>query len=181
MTLYPPQLLHDLEGATLFLDTNVFSIGIRSRGLIELLAALRNQANCAFTTIPSVLFEFVRGSNSVEVYNENIEFFNSLVSYVNPASFLNNISDFSIVMAKVNAKNKSYTDFLLAACLYNYRRSGKVYLLTTDINAFPSFFERTDIVTVTEDKSAEIRNFGIFKFNTDSYVQAVEQVLRESK
>src|SRR5437868_4477601 len=105
MTLYPPQLLLDLDSATLFLDTNVFNIGSRSNDLIELLTQLRNEANCAFTSIPSVLFEFVRGSNSIEVYNENVDFFDSIVSYINPVNFISSLSDFSIIMAKVNASN----------------------------------------------------------------------------
>ena len=180
MTLYPPQLLRDLADSTLFLDTNVFSIGSRSVGLLDLLTKLRNDAGCDFTSIPSVLFELVRGSNSIEAYNESVDFFNDLVSYTNPLTFIDKLSDFSIVMAKVNASNKSYTDFLLAACLYQYRNSGKVFLLTSDLKALPSFYDREYLITTDEDKSKEVRNLGIYKFNTENYVKTAQQVISES-
>lgn len=178
MTLYSDQLLSDLRESTLFLDTNVFSVLSRSTGFVQLMDQL-SRMDCIFTSIPSVLFEYVRGSNSVKVYNECVEFYNSIVSYTNPMKFMDDIPDFCIAMAKLNSGNKSYTDFLLAACLYNYRNSGRVYLLTTDINAFPSFFDRVHIVTTEEDKSRDLRTFGVFKFNTDNYAKAAKTIIKE--
>jgi hypothetical protein len=49
-------------------------------------------------------------------------------------------------MAKINAQNKAYTDFLLAACLCHYKHAS-VYLLTADLRALPCFFDRTHVPT----------------------------------
>ena len=179
MLLHPPQLISDLVNSTLFLDTNVFVVGSRSEELLELLAKLRNDARCDFTSIPSVLFEFVRGSQTISDYNENVEFYNEIVSHTQPEKIFSD-ADFSVVMAKVNAKNKSYTDFLLAAALYSYRNSGNVYLLSTDIKMFPEFFDMTHLITVCEDRSHEIRNFGVFKFNSTNYAKAAKNIIESA-
>lgn len=89
-----------------------------------------------------------------------------------------NITDFSVVMAKINAANKSYTDFLLASCLYQYRHV-KVYLLTSDLKALPNFFTRVHIITTTEDKSGEVKNFALYRFDEDAYTKAAASITRE--
>ena len=180
MTLYPPQILHDLNSHHIFLDTGVFITASKSESFVDFLVKLKNDANCSLTTIPSVVFEFTNGSESLEKYNARTESLNSLVDSVNPVTFLNNIQDFYVVMAKINDQNKSYTDFLLAACLYNYRRS-KIALLTTDLKAFPSFYPRTHVVTVEQDRTKAIINLAIYKFDGKGYASAAERALRENK
>ena len=91
------------------------------------------------------MFEFTNGSNSVTKYNERIEFIKSLVNVIDPLTFLNKISDFYVVMAKINDQNKAFTDFQLAACLYHYRHTN-IALLTADLKAFPEFYPRTHIL-----------------------------------
>lgn len=177
MTLYPSQLLQQLDRATIFLDTNVFSTATRSKTFVDLLVDLKNEASCALTTIPSVVFEVNNGSSTLEIYNERAEFIASLVDAINPMTFIDKISDFSVVMAKINANNKSYTDFLLAACLYQYRHA-KVFLMTSDLRALPSFYERTHIVT-TEETNGGIKNFALYKFNETAYVNAAANIIKE--
>lgn len=178
MILSPPHFLQDLNKSTIFLDTNVFSVASRNKDLLELLVDLKNEADCALTTIPSVLFEVTNGSNNLEIYNERAEFVISLVTMVNPMQFINNLSDFSVIMAKINAANKSYTDFLLAACLYNYRHA-KVHLLTSDLRALPSFFQREHIITV-EEKSGDVKNFGLYTFDEAAYTKAATNIIKEA-
>jgi len=175
-TLYPPLIQQELKDHHIFLDTNVFIYASKNESLVDFLLGPNNDANCAFTTIPSVLFEFTRGSNTAPEYTKRVEFLTSLVESINPMSFLNNIADFHIVMSKINSKNKSYTDFLLAACLYQYRQS-QVALITTDLGAFPPFFPRSHIVTV--EHMNEVVNFGVFKFSPDAYAQAAAKTLEE--
>lgn len=178
MLLQQPQLASDLKGSFVFLDTNVFSIGSRSTSLLEFLTSLNNNKICTFISIPSVFFELVRGSNSLDAYNETADFYREIVSSTHPTKVFEDQPEFSIVMAKANAKNKSYTDFLLSAALYHYRNSGSVYLLTTDINAFPDFFEVEHIITVSEDKSNDLRNFGFITFNVDKYTKVAAKIIR---
>jgi hypothetical protein len=178
MTLYPSQLLQDLNQATIFLDTNVFSVATKSKDFLDLLVDLKNDASCALTTIPSVVFEVTNGSSTLEIYNERTEFISSLVDAINPMKFIDNIADFSVVMAKINANNKSYTDFLLSSCLYQYRHV-KVSLLTTDLRALPPFFERAHIIT-TEETSGDVKNFGLYRFDEVAYTKAAANILKEA-
>lgn len=175
MILYPPQLLQDLNRATLFLDTNVFSAAARNEEFLNLLVDLKNEAECALTTIPSVVFEVTNGSSTLEIYNERADFVSIIVGAVDPLHFLNTITDFSVVMAKINASNKAYTDFLLAACLYHYKHV-KAFLVTKDLRALPTFFDRTHIITLDE-KSGDVKNFGVYKFNEESYTKAASSIL----
>ncbi|HMH69811.1 MAG TPA: hypothetical protein VK502_00260 [Candidatus Saccharimonadales bacterium] len=174
--LYPQQALHDLKDSTIFLDTNVFSIGARCQPLIDMLVTLKADHGCSLTTIPSVLFEFTNGSSDLQIFNQRRELMSAIVDSVNPARYINNIDDFSVVMAKINGQNRSYTDFLLAAALYSYRHA-KVYLLTTDLRALPKFFDRVSII-MAEEKSGDVKNFGIYSFNEESYLKAARSIIR---
>jgi predicted nucleic acid-binding protein len=177
MTIYPPDIQQQLNQYHIFLDTNVFIYASKNESFFNFLADLNNNAGCSFTTIPSVLFEFTRGADTARKYTERTDFLISLVDAINPMSFINSIPDFYTVMAKVNAGNKSYTDFLLAACLYQYRRA-KTALLTTDIKAFPPFYPRAAIISV--EHTNDIINFGVFEFDGDGYAAAARSILEES-
>ncbi|HTE22775.1 MAG TPA: type II toxin-antitoxin system VapC family toxin [Candidatus Limnocylindria bacterium] len=175
-TLYPPLIRQELKDYHIFLDTNVFIYASKNESFFNFLVDLNNQADCAFTTIPSVLFEYTRGSNSATEYAKRTDFLKNMVESVNSMNFLNSIPDFHIVMAKADSNNKSYTDFLLAACLYQYRHV-KVGLLTTDLKACPSFFPRSHLVTV--EHTNEVVNFGVYQLNPEAYSQAAAKALEE--
>jgi hypothetical protein len=176
MALHHPDLFTQLSNSTVFLDTNVFSTASKSKDFAEFIVELKNEATCAYATIPSVVFEVTNGSSNLGVYNERSSYINSTVDNVLQTSFIDRIPDFCVLMAKINGGNKSYTDFLLAACLYQYKHS-KVYLMTTDLKAFPAFFERESIIT-TEQNSGDVINFGIYSFNETSYVKALKGASR---
>ena len=178
MTVYPPQIQQDLSNATVFLDTNVFGSATRSESFFNFLVDLKENSSCSYSTIPSVLFEVVNGSSTLEIYNQRADFLRSLVDTIDPVKFIDRIEEFSVVMAKLNAQNKAYTDFLLACCLYNYRKSGNVYLLTSDLKALPSFFKRTHIIA-TEESKGDIRNFGVYSLNLSAYLKAASSLLAE--
>jgi len=176
ITLYPPQIANELEGYFIFLDTGVFITASKSESFVRLLAGMRRRAGCSFSTINPVLFEYTRGSETLAAYNKRVEFLKSLVDYIDPTRFLESMPDFNVVMAKVNSQNKSQTDFQLAACLYNYSHS-KVALLTGDFKALPSFFPRTHVITVVQDKTQDIRNLGVYQFDRAGYAQAAQNAL----
>lgn len=178
ITLYPPKIAKELEGYFIFLDTGVFITASKSESFVRLLSSLRSKASCSFSTIPSVLFEYTRGSETLAAYNKRAEFLKSLVDYIDPMKFLETISDFNVVMSKINENNKSLTDFQLAACLYNYSHS-KVALLTGDFKAFPAFFPRSHVITVIQDKTKDIRNLGVYQFDRVGYAQAAQKSLTD--
>lgn len=158
----------------MFLDTNVFSIAPRSKDFAEFIVELKNEAECAYATIPSVVFEVTNGSSTLDIYNERSTYINSTVDNVLATDFIDKVPDFCVLMAKINASNKSYTDFLLAACLYKYKHI-KAYLMTTDLKALPSFFDRVSIITI-EQNSGDVINFGLYSFNETKYVKALQSV-----
>lgn len=175
MVLYSPELLKTLNHKTLFLDTNVFSVAFRYPQFGEFLTDILDQ-DCALVTIPSVLFEVTRGSSSLEIYNQRATALKELVTYTDPMTYLSEVDEFSVVMAKLQKADKvQYTDFLLAACLYKYQAS-KPYLMTTDMASMPkSIFDREFIVTA--EHGAEIVNYGIFSLNYNHFEKAATALL----
>ena len=178
MIAYSPELQADLRDSTLILDTNVFSAAASSKPLLDLLASLRNQYGATYCTIPSVLHEVVVGSTSIEVYNERLQFVKGLVDRTLPAhTYIEKHPDFAVVMAKLNATNKSYVDYQLALSAYNYRASAQMYVMTTDQKALPSFFERVHLLTVEVGPKKVVNNFGISRFVEDKYIKAVQGLI----
>jgi len=176
MVLHPPQIFEKLRYKTLFLDTNVFSTAFRYEELTNFLLDLREN-DCALVTIPSVLFEVTRGSATLSVYNERAEALKSLVTYTDPMAFANQLDAFSVVMAKLLKPERSqYTDFLLSACLFKYRASGEVLLMTSDIQSLPSSILIVSTSSLRKNRS-EIRNFGIFRLNDAHYERASAELL----
>ena len=174
--IFPPQIYSELTDYFLFLDTNVFIHASKNKDFFDFLVKFNIDHGCTLFIIPSALFEFTQGSATAKDYQERTDFVVSLCK-IDGARFISDISDFQVVMSKVNGKNKSYTDFLLAAAVYQYRRLNNVALLTTDINMFPSFFNRSHIITV--DRTKELVNFGVYQFENDSYIKAARAALNE--
>lgn len=176
MTLYPSDLFTRLTKSTLLLDTNVFSVASRSEDFSGFLTELKNKSDSAYATIPNVVFEVTLGSSTIEVYNQRADLIKLIVDSVLPVDFIDKIPEFNVIMAKLNASNRSFTDFQLAACLYKFKHSD-IRLMTTDLKAFPPFFEREFLVT-TEQNSGDVVNFGIFKLNEASYLKAINATLK---
>lgn len=178
-TLFHPNLFSTLEQtqATIIVDTNVFSTMQRSKSFIEFLEAMKQKTGCAYATIETVLFETTISSSSREVYEKRTDITQTLLDAILPTNFISKTKDFNILMAKLNASNTSFTDFQLAACLYQHRNS-RCYLLTSDQQALPTFFDREFVITAQQD-GGRLVNFGFFRFNNKSYVKAAESVLSQ--
>lgn len=179
MTLHHPKLFQQINThTTIVLDTNVFSVASHSKDFAEFLVELRSNTKCAYTTIPPVVFEVTNGSSNLEIYNQRAEYINTTVDSIIPINFLDKIIEFSFMMAKLNSTNNAYTDYQLAALLYQYRHVD-IYLMTADLKALPSFFyDREFIITATANKG-DVKNFGLFKFNETNYVKAMKKVFGE--
>ncbi len=78
--LYSPNLIAELANSDLFLDTNTFIGAISFPELFEEFFKQLKNSGCAYITIPSVLFEFTRGVESIEAFNKRAEFITSLSS-----------------------------------------------------------------------------------------------------
>jgi|GEM_PF-6918014 len=172
--LYSKDLFTQLaeQNATILLDTNVFSTAARSIDFSTFLSELKAKTGVSFATVQAVLFETTQGSSTIEIYNQRAGFVSLFIDTMLPTQFIEKIPDFSVFMAKVNALNKSFTDFQLAACLYYYRHTN-IYFLSSDQKALPTFFDRPYIMTAVQNKGGLV-NFGVYTFNEANYAKALK-------
>lgn len=172
--LYDSDLATKLANSNLFFDTNTF-IGALffNETFGKLLGELRRK-HCAFLTIPSVLFEFTRGSDTVEAFNTRLKFIEGLTDTIYPIErSLAGFEDLTITLQKIKEK-MDYTDFLLCACLYKFSNS---FLITENHTHFPTtVFDRSFLITIDTDK--ELRNYAIYKFSKEKFNKAAENILR---
>lgn len=175
--LYNPKLASKCENKWLFLDADVIIDSLEYEHLLSLLLSFKENG-AELLTIQSVFFEFMRGTASIEAFNTNISFFESLVTVYQIESRnakLDGLEDFIVVMSRIS-ENKSYADFLLAACLYLFR--DKALVLTGNNKHFPvSIFDRIEIITADYDK--QIKSYGIYEFSDAKFGKVAESILKE--
>lgn len=175
MKIYIPPFLSNLKNRFIILDTNTL-IALLSFGkefapfITELI-----DNGCTFLTIPSVRFEFSR-TETIEGYNKRTELLKNLCTIYPIERHLEDFNELILVLQKINGK-MSYTDFLLYCCLYKFRDA---YLLTENHKDFlTSILYRETIITLDgEDK--EIRNIGVYTFDSDKYEKAASSILHAS-
>jgi len=162
---YPPELIAGLSEKYLFLDTTAFIATLNYRDEFgELFSSLRSQY-CELITIPSVVFEFTRGSDSVSTYKTRRDFIQQLSAIYPIEKMLDGMEQDIIVIQRFMDKNASYTDFLLAMCLRKFPNS---FLLTENHSHIPSaLFDREYVITV--NTPSQIRNHGIYTMNTRKF------------
>lgn len=169
-------LISLLTGKIIFLDTNVFVGALLSDDLALLLADLRSSQQSQVLTISSAVYEFTRGSKTLEEFNDKREFVNGLTDRViSVGRLLENPKNdvFSLVMSRmVSSKDSDYTDFLLATCLYQYSRLEKVYLITSDLRSMPrDIFDVVGSITCS-DKEA-LRHYVVYCLNETNFSAAI--------
>lgn len=171
--LHDPNLPSDLANSNLFIDTNSFiAIAHFEELYIDILNKIEKE-DCALLTIPSVLFEFTRGAQTIKEFNERTSFVSSLVKNIYPIEkHLSELTEFTVVLQRL-AGNASYTDFLLCACLYKFPSS---FLLTGNHKDFPiSILNRKHLITV--DTDSEIRTYGIYQLSKEKFNKLALKIL----
>lgn len=181
------QILRDLNLSTklknsnLLIDTNILIAAINFPDYLKLLFDIKN-AGCEFCTVPAVYFEFIRGSDCIDVLNKRINFVKQLQISVYPIEkhfFEKNLDDWKegIVVLQKILKGADYADFQLGLFLYKFRNSSSEnYVLTENCNHFPlSIFSRKFLITFDTDK--EIRNHAIYEMSNDKLNKAAEDIL----
>lgn len=170
---YPQTLLSELAHSDLFLDTNTFIGAISFPELFEELIKQLKDNGCAYVTIPSVVFEFTRGTESIQDFNKRAEFIASLSSIYPIERHLDDLEDLTVVLQKIQG-HTSYTDFLLIACLYKFSKS---FLISANHKDCPlDILDRKFVITVDTDK--DIKNYGIYQFSMDKFNKAAESILK---
>lgn len=173
---YDSELLSNLENKNLFLDTTSLVASISFEKEFSELFGKLNQGGCEFLTIPSVLFEFTRGSSSLSQFNNRSEFiYKTLGITVYPIEkHLDNFEDLIVVLQRISGRI-SYSDFLLCACLYKFREA---YLITENHRDFPtSILDRKHIITI-DAGGDQIRNTAIYQFSITKFNKAAKSILK---
>lgn len=171
---YESNLVSELKSSNLFFDTNTFIASISITDIFgKLFEELKNN-DCAFLTIPSVVFEFTRGTDTIADYDKRFEFIDSLVDTIYPVEkHINDFRDLVIVLQRIKG-DIHYTDFLLLACLYKFPKS---FLISANHKDCPlDILDRKFVITVDTDK--DIRNYGIYQFSMEKFNKAAERILK---
>lgn len=170
---YPQTLLTDLTNSDLFFDTNTFIGAISFPEIFENLIKELKNAGCSYLTIPSVVFEFTRGTQSIQNFNKRAKFITDL-SVVYPIErYLDGLEDLTVVLQKIQG-HISYTDFLLLACLYKFPKS---FLMSVNHQDCPlDILDRKFVITVDTDK--DIKNYGIYQFSMEKFNKAAASILK---
>lgn len=129
-----------LKKSTVFLDTNTFLIAQENEEFLEFLYT-KNNDDTALVTVNSVVYEYTRGSVTVDELQERRDFVNGIVETIKP---INKVIEsdkndvFSLVMSLVTrSQNSQYTDYILASMLNMFRGTPEsCYVLTSDTKAF---------------------------------------------
>lgn len=152
-----PNLVNDLNAKYLFMDTNVLVSMIKYPTLFADLLEELALVGCAFLTIPQVIFEFTRGTETVTEYKKRVEFAPANNITVYPIDrHLGEFKELPLIVHKVS-RGISYTDYLLCVCLCKF---SSAYLISEDRDIPTALFDRKHIVTVDTDK--DLRTFGIY-------------------
>lgn len=152
-----PNLVSDLNAKYLFMDTNVLLAMIKYPTLFADLLEQLSKIGCAFITIPQVVFEFTRGTETIADYKKRLEFLpanNISIYQIN--RHLSEFEELPLIVHKVS-KGISYTDYLLCVCLCKFTSS---YLISEDRDIPTALFDRKHLITVDTDK--DLRTFGIY-------------------
>lgn len=171
---YDSSLITGLGNSFLFLDTTAFIAALNyKKEFGELFKSLKDQG-CSFLTIPSVFFEFTRGSDTLISFKTRAKFLTGLADIWPIERYLDQIEQAMVVLQKLGSRQMSYTDFLLCVCLYKFPSA---YLLTENYHHIPvQVFERKGVITV--DAGEDIRNHVVFQLSRQKFSNAAEGILR---
>lgn len=168
--LHNTKYLQALSDTNLFIDTNILIGALAQVELRDFLFNLKSH-NCEILSIPAVVTEFLRGSNSLAAYQVRAEFIESITGIYAVERIMEEMQDFVIVMNFLSP-DADYTDFLLAVCSYKF----KCPVLTGNHKDFPlTIFKRVNIITI--DTGKEIRNYGFYQISEDKFNKAAEKIL----
>lgn len=173
--IYSPDLVSSLKGKYLFFDTNVFIGSLFVPELLKLIYTLKENG-CEFLTIPSVLFEFTRGTKTILEYNQRIEAVKSLSVVFPIEKYQGEFDDLTVVLQHLKGE-MDYTEFLLCTCLYKFQTAK---IITENHHHFPlDILNREFLITV--DNGKDLRNYAVYGFSLEKYNKAGEKILNASR
>lgn len=179
--LYTPTLAADLSSSYLILDTTVLIHASKSDEFLTLLTELVS-AGCTLTTLPSVVYEFTRGSRTVEGYDRQAQFidglsittFNRVEETIDPQMRIFLIAYNKVCAQRSKEKTPSYTDSLLCACAYKYRANNLLIMTANHKDIPAAIFDRKELITI--DMNGELHNEAIYSFSEEKFGRVLERL-----
>lgn len=165
----------EISDSNLFFDTNAIILAYKFADLLSPLWKDLQERGCVFLTTSSVFFEFIRGADTVEKFNDKVGFVKTLFGngVIQIEKIIGiNLNSTMVVFKKMN-DNLSFTDFLLCAALKFYPDSLLISSDTGDLTT--RLLDRIDVLTIDTDKN--VHNYGIYKFSTSKYNKAATNIL----
>lgn len=183
MLLLSEKFEETVARSTLFIDTNIFINAQVNEELRKFLIDLKNKpssSKTAIVTLRAVLYEYTRGSQSLNQLKSRHDFVELMtddilsMSKIVESSDKNNI--FSLVMSLTTSKkNSQYTDFILASMLNMFSSSSDdCYILSSDSRAFSD--EIFNVVgTIFIDKSVnDKRHLYLIELDIQKYNNLIQ-------
>lgn len=171
--------LNTITLSHIFLDTNVFIDAFKNpESFHEIFVFLKKKDNVIFT-INSVAIEFLRGSRSVEEFQEKKEF---MLSIMNSEIFTltKQSEDLALELTLVYqspGSSTAVTDFYLASMLGQFKHLKSTYLMTKNHKDFPtSIYDRCVLINI--ENTHDIQTFGFYRFNEYKYEQSLKKILK---
>lgn len=170
--------LSDLISSTaswLFLDTAVFIYASKNEEEFADIFDKLKKKGCALITIPSVAFEFTRGSSSVSKFNERYGFLSEIATIWPIERQWDKLEKEIVILQKCLGKRKvSYTDFLLMLATITFRGSN---LLTTNHHDITEvIFDRESMLTLDQGKDNPV-NIVLYGINQKRYSRRKSNLL----
>lgn len=173
------------NGATVYIDTNIFIYAQEQAALAQLIADLQQKHKTACVTLSSVEYEVTRGSQSLVEVQARRAFVRNLVQRVLPVGQLleNDKNDaFSAAMSLVvGRKDSQYTDYLLAVALHVFGGAlERQFILSADARAFPlELFSIVGVVTLAR-KNSEVTHLHLIELSQDKYAGILDSLKKRS-
>jgi len=169
---YTKTLPTDLSDSHIFIDSTALINASKSSEFLNLLIEIRDNG-CTFYTIPSVVYEYTRTSNTIKGYNERLEFVKDLKVVV-----FNRVEeviekDSQIFLTAYNScfkesRGPSYTDSLLCTIAYKHRAIEDAYVLTSNHKDRPAgIFDRSQLITI--DIKGDLCTEILYKFSSRKF------------
>lgn len=176
---HTPTLATDLSSSYILLDSTAVINASQSDDFLSLLTTIVG-SGCIFTTIPSVVYEFTRGSVTVEQYKKQLEFIKDLgiTVFHRVEETVDSEQVFMVAYNKSfdnrREKGPSYTDSLLCAVAYKHRNSNLKIMTANHKDIPPSIFDRTELITI--DIGGDIRTEAIYEFSETKFTRILRQL-----
>jgi hypothetical protein len=175
---HTPTLPEDLCESSIFIDSTSLIHASKSDEFLTLLSSIA-AGGCSFYTIPSVVYEYTRTSNSLEGFKERLEFIKELgIIVFNRVEEL--IEPHRIFLVAYNrefqgnSRGPSYTDSLLCAMAYKHRGSSP-YIMTANHKDMPgSIYDRTELITI--DIGGELRTEALYQFSEERFGKVLNKI-----